>query len=81
MDKAKRWIDESIDISDFEDRLSSDVREMMEWAAEAEQKQEEFTFYEACDNVEIHGKILVEEGIITEEEWNRLCEKYYPVVD
>ena len=53
----------------------------MEWAEEAEQKQEEFTFYEACDNVEIQAKILVEEGIITEEEWNRLCEKYYPVVD
>lgn len=81
MDTPKRWIDTSIDISDFSDRLGSVVHEMMEWAEEAERNREEFTFYEACDNVEVQSKILYTEGIITKEEWERLCMKYYPLVE
>lgn len=80
MSEKKRWIDESIDISDFAERLTSSVYELIALAEEAEQKGEEMTFYEMCDNIEIEAKMLVEDGILSDEEWDRLCQKYYPVV-
>lgn len=80
MSEKKRWINEGIDISDFADRLTSSVYELIAEAEEAERKGEYFTFYEMCDNIEIEAKMLVEDGILSDEEWDRLCRKYYPVV-
>lgn len=77
----KRWINESVDISDFADKLPRSVFELFEEAEEAERKGEEFAYYEICDNIDIAGKLLATEGVITDEEWDRLCEKYSPYIE
>lgn len=80
MNGSRNWIDREIDISDFADRLTSSVYELIAAAEKAEYEGREWTFYEMCDNIEIEAKMLVEDGIIAEEEWERLCCKYYPVI-
>lgn len=77
----KRWINRDIDISSFIVKLPRSVIELFEEAEEAERKGEEFVYYEICDNIDIAGKLLATEGVISDAEWERLCEKYSPYIE
>lgn len=73
-----RWIDNDIDISSFYDRLGKDLRELIALAEQADRDGAEGSFIELCDGIEVYGKLHVP-AVISVEEWELLCRKYYPV--
>lgn len=77
----RKWINKNVDISSFANRLPRSVFELFEEAEEAEQKGEEFAYYEICDNIDIAGKLLATEGVISDEEWDKMCQKYSPYIE
>lgn len=78
MPKKFRWIADDIDISSFYDKLSEDVKELILEAEAADLSDSMGGYYTACDNIEVYSKLLVPK-VITVEEWELLCKKYYPV--
>jgi hypothetical protein len=78
--KRRGWINYDIDISDFSDKLGKFIFEIIKEAEEAESKGEVFTFYNVCEDIEMQSKLLLEDGVITDEQWERLCTRYYPDV-
>lgn len=81
MSESRKWINRDIDISSFADNLPRSVFELFEEAEEAERKGEEFAYYEICDNIDIAGKLLATEGVITDAEWDKMCQKYSPYIE
>lgn len=74
-----KWIDRSIDISSFYDRLSDDLKELIEEAELAEKEENEGKYMALCDSIEVIGKLHVTSGHISEYEWwNMLCSRYFP---
>lgn len=77
MPEKFRWIANDIDISSFYDKLSEDVKELIEEAQEADLNDNMGYYCSTCDSIEAYSKLLVPKTI-TVEEWELLCKKYYP---
>ncbi|MCD7741488.1 MAG: hypothetical protein LUI06_04725 [Ruminococcus sp.] len=77
MSEEFRWIDNSIDISSFYDRLSPIVKGLIKEAEKADRANMDVVYEDTCDDIEIQAKLLVPD-VISFKEWHMICDKYYP---
>ena len=71
-----RWIDESIDISSFYDKLPRHHREFIAEIEQADLDDDWYNYATLCDDFESHTKLLLLDDVITDKEWDMLCSKY-----
>jgi len=78
MEKLKqyRWVDDSISIDDFYDNLPEIVKNLI-MDIERADAEEHYGYFDWCEALEYISKQFVPPGIITMEQRERLCNRYY----
>lgn len=71
-----RWTDNSINIDDFYDSLPKMVREIVD-ACEKADAEDDWSYPNLCESLENVAKQYVVAKIITKEQWDKLCCRYY----
>lgn len=71
------YLSNDIDISDFYHKLPRELKELITKAEELDKQKNDAELYGVCEGIECIGKMLVP-MVITYEQWERLCQKYYP---
>ncbi len=74
--ESYRWTDNSVKIDDFYDCLPQLVKNIIDDLERAD-AEEDWGYTNLCDSLENIAKFLVPEGIITKEQFDRLCMRYY----
>lgn len=73
--KKHQWIDDSIDISSFYDKLPQDIKNLISDAERAEKNELVMEYYDICEIIEIRTKMMLPEKL-SHKEWELLCSKY-----
>ena len=74
--KSYRWVDDDINIDDFYDELPQIVKNIVDDLEKAD-AEEHYGYFEWCESLEYIAKQFVPDGIITREQWERLCSRYW----
>lgn len=77
MDKKFQFLNNDIDISDFYNKLAPELKELIAEAEKFDEEGKEGALLGICEGIEDIAKLYVPE-ILSKEEWDRLCTKYYP---
>lgn len=70
-----RWIANNIDISAIYKKLPQRIRNMIAEIEQADRDDNIAVYYTVCDDLEMHTKLLIPD-ILTDYEWDMICEKY-----
>jgi hypothetical protein len=76
MCKKFQFLDNDIDISDFYDKLAPELKELIAEAEMLDRQGNEGELLGICEAIECISKLYVPDEL-SEEEWDRLCDKYY----
>ena len=71
-----KYLNNDIDISDFYDKLPTILKNLIAEAEQLDREDNEGKLYGICEGIECIGKLYVPD-VLTEEEWHRLCDKYW----
>lgn len=71
-----RWTDNSIKIDDFYDSLPGIIKSIVDDLERAD-AEADWSYTNLCDSLENKAKLYVPEGRITQEQFERLCMRYY----
>ena len=80
MSQRFQFLDNDIDIKDFYDKLPSSLKRLIAEAEQLDSDGNDGELLGICEAIEVYGKLCVPD-LLSHEEWDRLCEKYYPYRD
>lgn len=71
-----RWVNNSVKIDDFYDKLPKWVRQLVQ-QCEMSDKEKNLLYPDYCEDLDIQAKECYACGIITKNQYERICARYY----
>lgn len=72
-----QFLNNEIDISDFYERLPTILKDLIAEAEQLDREGNDAKLDGICEAIEVYGKLLLPD-VLSVEQWERLCDKYYP---
>lgn len=70
------FISNEIDISDCFDKLDSTTQNLIKETERLDLEGEDAALMGRFEGIEVFSKMALEDGAITDEQWDRICAKY-----